>query len=270
MQRNRNSHPGLPGTRRGRNSILAMCLCLLLGSAEAGRYAFTDHPDNLEAPTLAVCQDFLKNLRLLGSPPMVCDRKFHSSLPQFSWPEWRSIDPLQHRDLVEQIWQERFGWAYDESSLQVKANVHGAESARRNHAELKSDFANEVARGNILLEVTDLKIGDESKTVLQIREGDARVACKPENWSSSQPPLRRYFIVDGELKKIDFPASENSVLGGYSTYMNERRSDLFLYQGKPYLAAWIEGGVGRGRIDLFGDYENFCFIDYTSSSGSKK
>src|SRR5262245_50789708 len=79
-------------------------LVILGASAPAlsGTYKITRGED------FPVCQDFLANLKALGGPAMVYDRKFHPRFKKFSWPQWKTINPVQHKQLILQIWQKQF------------------------------------------------------------------------------------------------------------------------------------------------------------------
>lgn len=219
-------------------------------SATAGSYSFSDIPENAEAPKIAVCRDFMENLQRLGNPPMVCDRRFDKTLTQFSWPQWKSIDPVQHRDLVEQIWRQWYGEKNRQSSGYQKAYVGRLAS-----------FEESTRKGDITLAVTQVLINGVLREVIRFGEDEHSRPCKPNGWSSTF--VRQHYIVDHELKNIDFVATAESALNGYYSYVNDMRPDLFLYNGKPYVAAWYENGINRGHIEVFGNYENYCFINYT-------
>jgi hypothetical protein len=251
-------------------TTLKLCLALCVGNAAAGTYRYTDTPENEEAPKIQVCQDFMENLRRLGNQPMVCDRKFHSKSTQFSWPKWQSINAAANRDLVEQIWQYQYSWAYDDGSLRFKANPLGAKDTQRYHAMLKESFKERARRGDLKLAITKVLIEGILTNVLRINESQNMSPCKPERWSSGPPPSRQYYIVDDRVLKVNFSATETSALNGYSSNMRDMRPDLFLYRGQPFVSAWGENGVGRGRIEVFGDQNNYCFIDYTATSEGKR
>ena len=244
--------------------LLILVLALQTGGATAGSYSFSDMPENEDAPRIAICQDFMENLKRLGNLPMVCDRKFHPSMKQFTWPQWKPIDVFKHRGLVEQIWQQRYEWAYHEDSLLAHANPPLAQSSRQEHTKRKASFAEKAHRGDIHLEVTQISIEGVSRTVLQLREWGKEYPCKPDNWQSSYP-IRQFFIVDRSLQRVDFAATDESVLRGYYSNSNEKRPDLFFYNSKPYISFWDGNGRGRGTIAVFGDYDNYCYIDFRSN-----
>ena len=220
-------------------------------SAEAvgGGYSISDIPKNGERPSIAVCQDFVENLKRLGNPPMVCDRSFHPSMKQFTWPLWKSINALKHRHLVEQIWQNEIGWAHDEN--------------------LRTSFEARVRSGEIQLAVTEIPIDGIPVSVLRFINGDNANSCKPEEWDSTYP-LRQYFVVDKKLQNIDFTKTYKSVLKGHFSYSKEMRPDLFLLHGKPYIAFWDSKGFGSGILEIFGDEINYCHLSYTSTKEGRK
>jgi hypothetical protein len=211
-------------------------------SAVAGNYSLNNVPENEEASRMAICQDFMENLKRLGNPPMVCERKFHASMRQFTWPQWKSINVIKHRDLVEQIWQNEYGWAHDEG--------------------LRALFQVNAKKGYIQLAVTQIPINDISVTVLRFVSSDKGNLCNPEGWDSTYP-LRQFFVVDKNLQKIDFTATYKSVLQGKFSYSKEMNPDLFLYNKKPYIAFWDGQGKGRGIVEIFGDENNYCHINFS-------
>jgi uncharacterized protein len=216
-----------------------------LTEVPAGNYSFTASQGGIAVPDMVICQDFIENLKRLGNPPMVCDRKFHPSITQFTWPQWKPIDAIKHRDLVEQIWQNEIGWAHDEN--------------------LRTSFEARARSGEITLAVTQIPIDGKPTTILRFINGDKGSPCKPEDWDSTYP-LRQYFAVDSKLKKLDFGVTYKSVLNGYFDYSKEMRPDLFLHKGKPYTAFWDMKGMGSGTIEIYGDHRNFCHINFTNNT----
>lgn len=212
-------------------------------------YALSEEAQGTAKPSIPVCRDFLENLKRLGSPPMVCDRKFHPSMTQFTWPKWTPVDVIKHRDLVEQIWQNEYGWAHDEN--------------------LRTAFEARARSGEIALAVTQIPIDGKPTTVLRFMSGDKASPCEPSHWDSTYP-LRQYFVVDPKLQRLDFGATHKSVLNGYSSYSKEMHPDLFLHKEKPYIAFWDMQGVGKGVIEIFGDRRNFCHINFTSNTEGKQ
>ncbi len=220
-----------------------------LTAAPAETHSFRDMSENEEAPDMAICKDFLENLKRLGNPPMVCDRTFHHSMTQFAWPQWKPIDAIKHRDLVEQIWQNEIGWAHDKN--------------------LRTSFETRARSGEIALAVTQIPIDGKPTTVLRFTNGDKDSPCEPKYWDSTYP-LRQYFAVDPKLQKINLGVTYKSVLNGYFSYSKEMRPDIFLYKGKPYMAFWDMQGVGKGIIEIFGDHRNFCHINFTKNTEEKQ
>ncbi|MBT0568882.1 DUF1311 domain-containing protein [Curvibacter sp. CHRR-16] len=214
----------------------------------ASRYVLTEESPDAAVPTTEVCQDFLENLKRLGNPPMVCDREFHPSMVQFTWPKWRPINALKHRYLVEQIWQNEYGWAHDE--------------------HLRASFESRARSGEIALAVTQIPIDGKTTTVIRFINGDKESPCEPKYWNSTYP-LRQYFAIDSKLQKLDFGVTYKSVLNGYSSYSKEMRPDLFLHKGNPYIAFWDMKGDGKGTIEIFGDHRNFCHINFTNNTEGK-
>ena len=248
--------------------------------SSAGKYMFEDSAENEDAPKIPVCRDFLANLKALGEPPMVCNRKFHPKFKQFGWPKWTTLDAWENRDLIFQIWDEQYKNSYGDTNL------------RRSLEMSKQHLKQNVVSGNITLAVTRLQIDGKSADVLQFVEAMVNLPCTDDGFASSPLFGRQHYIIDLTKRKVDFKATEDSVLRGlhgsandgyfkatedsvlrrFHGDANEHYADLFLYQGLPYVAFWY-GDSQRGVLvlgsELDGDY---CIIEYnkTKQKGEKK
>lgn len=248
---------------------LPLILASYMGVASAGTYTFTDTSENEDAPRIALCRDFMENLKRLGSPPMVCDRTFHPSMKQFTWPQWKSIDPIVNRSLVEQIWQHDYGWAEDETSSRVRTHLIEAKEARQSHANWRATFEEMVRSGDTRLAVTRVPVDGDPTMVLRFSAGENASPCDP-NGGESAYPIWRYFIVDRQVKTINFQATDQSVFYGLYGYVENMRPDLFLYRGKPTIAYWYGYAQSSGGLQIFEDYNNYCLIDFTSTKTRTK
>ena len=209
-------------------------------TAFSGTYTITRGED------FPVCQDFLANLKALGGPALVCDRKFHPRFKQFSWPKWEPLNPVQHKQLILQIWQKQFqDVLYEGQSVFEKR---------------KKDIDDILRSGAIDLAITRLKINEKPTTVLRfIDKSHEQLAC---DWL--QPFGRWYYALATDNTKVDFEMTEHSPLrGGY-------RPDLFFYDGQ-YYTAYFSGNVPlqeKGTIVLQGELD-FCEFEFNANKKGK-
>jgi len=243
--------------------IAIIFICFFASNCFAGEYHFQDIAENEDAPNIAVCRDFLANLKALGEPPMVCNRKFHPKFKQFTWPKWTTLDAWENRDLIYQIWEERFKKAYDKNYPYAKDSLRALEDSKK---YLKQN----VNSGNIALDVTRVQIDGKPTDVLRLEENKLYEVCNPQTISDPFPN-RKYYIVDLTNRKVDFKATKASMLFGIHGHPNEHYGDMFLYKGVPYTAFWY-GNSKSGMLVVKGGYYDYCFIEYstTNKKGEKK
>ncbi len=278
--------------------MLILVLLLFASTCFAGKYQFQDsaEQDSEGALDIPICRDFMANLKALGEPPMVCDRKFHPKFKQFTWPKWTKLDAWENRDLIFQIWLERFKYgraSYDGNTPYAKASQFALEYRER---YLKQN----VDSGDITLSVTRVQIDGKSTAVLQFVEAKKSIPCTADGcfpctangFPSSTPFVRQHYIVDLSNRKVDFKATKDSVLLGlygsandgyfkasddsvrsrFQGDANEHYADMFLYQGLPYVAFWY--GDSKSGVLLLGRERdgNYCIIEYNTinQKGEKK
>jgi hypothetical protein len=219
---------------------------------EASTIAFSGTYKITRGEDFPVCQDFLANLKALGEPAMLCDRKFHPRFTQFSWPKWEPLDPVQHKQLILQIWQKRFQNVRNEG-----------QSVFENHKKALDDI---LRRQAIDLAVTQLTINEKPTTILRfIDKRHEHLAC---NWT--QPIGREYYALTEDRSQIDFETTDHSLVSGLGGLGNKSRADLFLYNGEPY-TAFFSGNVpleGKGALFLKGDLD-FCEFEYSTNKKEK-
>jgi hypothetical protein len=199
-----------------------------------------------------VCQDFLANLKALGGPALVCDRKFDPRFKQFSWPKWQTLDPVQHKQLILQIWQKQFqDVLYEGQSVFEKR---------------KKDIDDILRSRAIDLAITRLTINDKPTTVLRfIDKSHEHLNC---DWIQSIG--REYYALSEDNSQIDFETTDHSLLSGLGGLGNNHRADLFLYNGEPY-TAFFSGDVPRGEkgaLFLKGDLD-FCEFKFNANKKEK-
>jgi hypothetical protein len=208
-------------------------------TALSGTYTITRGED------FPVCQDFLANLKALGGPALVCDRKFHPHFTQFSWPKWEPIDPVQHKQLILQIWQKQFQDVLYEGQSVFEKRKKGIDDILRS--------------GAIDLAITLLTINEKLTTVLRFTDkSHEHLHC---DWIQSIG--REHYALSEDKRQIDFKTTDHSLLSGLSGLGNNHRADLFLYNGEPY-TAFFSGDVPRGEkgtLFLKGDLD-FCEFEF--------
>jgi hypothetical protein len=193
-----------------------------------------------------VCQDFLANLKALGGPAMLCDRKFHPRFKQFSWPKWEPLNPVQHKQLILQIWQKRF-----------QDVLNKGQSVFEKHEKALDDI---LRRQVIDLAITRLTINNKPTTVLRfIDKRHEHLVC---DWI--QPFGRWYYALTEDNTQIDFETTEHSPLrGGY-------RPDLFFHNDQ-YYVAYFDGDVPlqeKGTLVLQGELD-FCEFEFNANKKGK-
>jgi hypothetical protein len=236
--------------------LCIMAFMFLSSVCFAGTYEFEDSARN--DPDLAICKDMMANLKALGEPPMVCDRKFHPKFKQFSRPKWQKLDPWDNRDLIYQIWEERYKKAYDK-------NYPYADHTMRVLEGSKKYLKNHIERGEITLAVANFNIGGKSKDILQFVEDNVTVPCKA-HWDTYGQRGRQHFFVDMNTHKVDFEATHASMLLGLQGEPNEHYGDVFLHKGVPYAALWY-GNHEKGTLVVKGGREDYCAIEYEHKTG---
>jgi hypothetical protein len=219
------------------------------------KYQFQDSAENEDAPKIPICKDFMANLKALGEPPMVCDRKFHPKFKQFTWPKWEKMNAWENRDLIYQVWEERWKQAND-------PNYPYAKDLKRALEGSKQYLKQNVDSGNITLSVTSVQSDGKQTDVLQLEENRLYEMCDP---TTGPLPNRKYFIFDTLTRKVDFKATEKSIQFGLYGETNIHYGDLFLYNGLPYAAFW-DGNSKNGTMVIKGGYNDYCFIEYNSTN----
>jgi len=225
--------------------ILQFVMLFIFGASTT---AFSGAYKIVRGDEYPVCQDFLANLKALGEPALVCDRKFHPRFKKFSWPKWQTLDPRQHQQLILQIWQKQFqDVLYEGQSVFEKR---------------KKDI-DDILRSRVIdLAITRLTINEKPTTVLRfIDKSYEHLAC---DWIQSIG--REYYALNEDNSQIDFETTEHSLLSGLSSLGNNHRADLFLYNGEPY-TAFFSGDVPRGEkgaLFLKGDLD-FCEFEFNAN-----
>jgi hypothetical protein len=240
-----------------KKALIIIALTLISSVCFAGTYEFEDSAMN--DPSLAICVDMMANLKALGEPPMVCDRKFHPKFRQFSWPKWRKLDPWENRDLIYQIWDEHFKRAFDKNNPYAKDDLRAFEATKFN-------FRENIASDDITLAVTDVIIDGKPTGMLQFIESKIGFPCKQSGYFSSTPYGRQHYFVDMKTRKVNFEANYASWLLGLQGHPNNYYGDIFLYKGVPYAAFW-DGDNKKGMLVVKGGREDYCAIEYEHKTG---
>jgi len=119
--------------------------------------------------------------------------------------------------------------------------------------------------------------------VLQFVEAKGSLPCTDHGFASTTLFGRQHYIVDLSKRKVDFKATEYSMLSGlhgsandgyfkatedsalsrFQGDANEHYADLFLYQGLPYIAFW-HGDYESGVLLLGSQLNDYCIIEYNT------
>lgn len=209
-------------------------------NSHAGKYSYSDDLDNEGEESKAICQDLMHNLRLLGEPAMVCDRTFAVELSQFSKPRWVPLDIRKYSNLIEQI--QRY-------------------NLTRSH--YMQDYGNTTA--DLLLFMTTGNVNGIESTILRYEQGPHIHPCNPADLSSIYS-IRQFYIVDSKLLQVDMATTESSTLNGPDSFARNDYPDLFFYKGRAHLAYWYKNGSTKGQLNVFGDVDDSCHIDYNLTS----
>lgn len=96
------------GTGRLRRLFVAAVTSLVAfpGMGWAGEYRWIKSPDTYSSPEeVKLCQAFEKNVNSLGplKDPLLCERPFNPNFKDFSKPQWTTLDPRQHIELIKKM-----------------------------------------------------------------------------------------------------------------------------------------------------------------------
>jgi len=246
-----------------RKWIFFIALMLIATDCLAEKYRFQESALNDYAEKRAICVDMMANLKELGEPPMVCDRKFSQKFKQFSWPVWTKLDPWEYRDLIYQIEDKNFDKSFN------KTKPYWQEYKQK-HEESKKYLKARIDRGDVTLAITRLKIDGRLTDVLQFIEEKKSFPCDRGGFSSSIPFGRQHYFVDMKNRKVDFEETRKSMLFGIYGHVNNYYGDMFLYKGVPYTALWY-GDNKEGTLVIKGGLDDdYCAFEYNKSDETKE
>jgi|WetSurMetagenome_2_1015567.scaffolds.fasta_scaffold73295_2 hypothetical protein len=244
-----------------KNWILFLALMLIATDCLAEKYRFEESALNDAATRTAICLDMMANLKELGEPPMVCDRKFSPKFKQFSWPAWTKLDHWENRDLIYQIEDENFNQSFNKTKPYWQ-------KYKRRHEEGKKYLKSDIDQGDITLATTRLKIDGKLTDVLMFIKDKISWPCK-EHRNTLFQNGRQYYFVDMKNRKVDFVETQKSMLFGLEGEIKEYYGDMFLYKGVPYTALWY-GDNKEGTLVIKGGVDDdYCAFEYNKRDETK-
>lgn len=205
---------------------------------------------------IEVCEAYLKNLNSFPkAPPMVCERKLNSKLPDFQKPKWEPLDTERHMVLLNQIWRHMLG--------------HTEEQFAPLRERYITSVRGSVTKGIIVLAVTELDVDGDGIAEPVVRY-DADVPCDPTNESNfSHPSGIRFFVLMGDRSKIDEKKTKWIGIG--------MRPDLLLYKREVFIDHWagnlgFTGGLLKVNtpLALTGERAKVCKYEYQGGTAGRK
>ncbi len=239
------SHDARPPAGRCALALLAVAAFLFTAAAHAGKYELAkfwytgihSNTAGMHKSDVPLCKAFVQNLNSFPEhkEPMVCERPLHPKFKDFRRPEWKTLDPMKHLDLLVQ------GAAlapYTKYENEKKSKEELATWEKDAREGIKAN----IEQGEIKLSLARLDlVGSESRpdgkpeNVLRVEVGH----CDPKKIEN--PTYRRgfvYYIANDELTNIttNFAWSASGI-------------DVFLYHGKAYFDAFTVANMPDPDLD---------------------
>ena len=197
--------------------------------AEAGEYALDKKENNFILPddVKEICADYVKNLnRFNGS--MVCDRKTDPGMTEFSKPEWESIDPVVHPELLDEL--ARF-WVYE---YERREKMKKEYRERKRQSVLES-FTGYAKKKQIKLSIANFDIDNDGKEdrVLHFQYATEQDICEPYK-DFTKPYLGKYMLLEGEKGfHINEEMSHYIFLSSWNIFQYKSATFFDLWTGHP-------------------------------------
>ena len=206
-----------------------------------------------------VCKDYVKNLNYFkDEPPMICERKLHAEMTDFSRPDWKMLDIKEHEYL-----------AYEISDLRARRRAPYMKEGSLDKLiyDNRKQTEKTIRKGTLRLQLDYFDI-DNSGNKDWVLKWDHKVSsdyCKTVR-AYKLPGTGALFILQkkNEKWKIDEVQSQG---------LTNTSSKIFLYKGHAFADLW-QGNpmvktatIGVSRINYhentdqpFGQF--ICQIDY--------
>jgi hypothetical protein len=215
-------------------STFLLCgVALVVLSAQAGSYELAKYipsgVHNDKSPVaprnMALCRAYEANLNSFPQvkEPFVCERPINPKFSGFSKPDWKSLDPGKHIDLLLKIEKLQNPYRYkpqlfDEPRFREALRTQISQDRIRLKLAWLDIVAADAGGGT--------KPDGVAELVLRVERGSP--VCNPadETWRRF-PPVRDYFIVNEALTEIRVFADLR------------RKLDVFLYEGKVYFDSFL-------------------------------
>lgn len=206
-----------------------------------------------------VCKDYVKNLNYFkDEPPMICERKLHAEMTDFSRPDWKMLDIKEHAYL-----------AYEISDLRARRRApHMKEGSLDKLIDDKRIRTQQwISRGVLLMQLSYFDIDNSGEKDWVLKWGHK---AEPEDCESDMayvsPGTGALFILQQKNKKWEIDEIRSKGLRHIS-------SKMFLYKGYAFSDFWRGNPsaktaiIGVSRINYhdntdrpFGEF--ICQIDY--------
>ena len=245
--------------------FLVSIFLVLSGLSHAGEFRLVSMDKvssySLNADGLGdVCKDYVKNLNYFkDEPPMVCERKLHAEMTDFSRPDWKMLDIKKHAYL-----------AYEISDLRARRQaLHMKEGSLDKLIDDNRIRTQQWISGGVLLmqlSYFDFDGIGEKNWVLKWEFKVGPEDCKSE-MAYMQQGTGTLFILQKKNEKWEIDEVQSQGL----TYTS---SKIFLYKGHAFSDKWMGGDpiaktayIDVSRINYNENTEQYfsesiCRIDY--------
>lgn len=210
--------------------IVLSVFLFLSFSVEAGEYLL------IGRESYPLCRDLVENFnRFKDEPPMVCERRFHPDMKQFTLPDWIEVNAQEYKAIIARILTKEKKRAM---SFEIVEHIFNKPELRLYRSMIDINF--DGRKNTVYMMVLD--------------------SCGVErNYKSTTAP-RYIFMAERSNKHDDangFEYFNGSVYGG-----------IFYYKGRPYLHSWTIGSAfGTDLSRLYSDEPKIHVYETSSPYG---
>lgn len=195
-----------------------LVLCLLGAPLHAVQY------DLIKGQQFELCRAYERNLNSFSHElPMACERKFDPDLEEFWQPNWETLNPAQHMDLIRE-------------TLVVKYKFRPTEDIDGRWNRWRPKLQEKIRNGEVKLSRTEVDVNHDGINEIVYRFADR--PCDPSKELDRRiPSTYRYFVMDSATGKL----SSDFVL------LQLRTKNLFFYKGRAYVDTFDDRTSGGSR-----------------------
>jgi hypothetical protein len=237
--------------------MAAVCMqVILVPPLHSGEYTLKDgwHDE--------VCRAYLKYLKAYDKEPcaLACERPYNPNFPQFTKPEWKSLDPWPYREFL---------WQMERESYQLE---EAPEDYDRRKGQRMREIEEAIKAGTITLKESFFDVTGDGKPDRVLRYEFKK--CDPCSEMDSWHPTGRLHYVVREDGTLDLDTL---------FYSQGGQSDFFFYRGKVYYDyyfgepwAWEDHIAKVGWLYVYGPFSvreltrRLCEFDYMRVPAKKK